>query len=91
MQTASPRIVEALKLFRFEWDPIGLGSNPDALDEYDSYALKAWGMYKNGATVDDVTEYLGKTQTENIGLQLTHANNRGVAEKLKGIISRDVS
>lgn len=42
-----------------DWDPIGVKHAPEASDEYDSYADKAYVMLMNDrATADDIAAYL---------------------------------
>ncbi|HEX8257399.1 MAG TPA: hypothetical protein VF589_07185 [Allosphingosinicella sp.] len=51
------------------WDPIGLSgmeSTPD--DEYDSYLLEAAGRLWNGASEEDVADYLVSVETRDMGL-----------------------
>lgn len=51
------------------WDPIGLSgveNTPD--DEYDSYLLQAAGRLWNGASKEEVTEYLVTVETKHMGL-----------------------
>jgi len=51
------------------WDPIGLNgmeNTPD--DEYDSYLLQAAGRLWNGASQEEVTDYLVNIEIEYMGL-----------------------
>lgn len=51
------------------WDPIGLSGlegTPD--DEYDGYLLDAAGRLWNGASAEDVTDYLVTVQLQHMGL-----------------------
>ena len=48
-----------------DWDPIGCGV---PLDEYDSYMLQAAGRLWNGASVEEVADYLVAVETEHMGL-----------------------
>jgi len=54
--------------FWIEWDPIGCGV-PE--DEYDTYALQAFGMLKNGASTEQVADYLTSIELESMGLSMT--------------------
>lgn len=52
------------------WDPIGLvnlDGRPD--DEYDSYLLQAAERLWNGASQDEVADYLTIIETEHMGLE----------------------
>jgi hypothetical protein len=51
------------------WDPIGLGGlDADVEDEYDSYLLEAAGRIWNGASEEEVIDYLVTVETEHMGL-----------------------
>ena len=52
-----------------KWDPIGLGGTDDRPeDEYDSYLLQAAGRLWNGASREEVANYLVSIETEYMGL-----------------------
>jgi hypothetical protein len=58
------------ELFHREWDPIGV--YPEAADEYDTYADKAYVMLMNeGATAATIASYLFSTATHYMGLSAT--------------------
>lgn len=50
------------------WDPIGLKDMNWAPDEYDSYLLQAAGLLWNGATAEEVTDYLVTIELAHMGL-----------------------
>lgn len=55
------------------WDPIGLKylleeGNDSVADEYDSYLLQAAGRLWNGASVEEVTNYLVTVELDHMGL-----------------------
>lgn len=55
-----------------EWDPIGVASVPDAADEYDAYADKAYVMLMDDrATAEAIAAYLLSIATGHIGLSNT--------------------
>lgn len=55
------------------WNPIGLDGPPDTpADEYDEYLLSAAKQAADGATVDDMTDYLVAIATEH--MCLTHCD-----------------
>lgn len=63
-----------------KWDPIGLGGTegqPD--DEYDSYLLQAAGRLWNGASQEEVADYLVGVETEYMGL----GDASGVAQRAR--------
>ena len=75
-----------------KWDPIGLaGTEGQPDDEYDSYLLQAAGRLWNGASQEEVADYLVGVETEYVGLgdapgvrqrarEVAHALNSYVAE-----------
>jgi len=56
-------------LFMREWDPIGVDGVPEAVDEYDTYAAKAYVMlmYEN-ASADAIAAYLLNIESDYMGL-----------------------
>lgn len=66
------------------WDPIGLNGEDDwPEDEYDSYLLLAAGRLWNGASDDEVTDYLVKVEAEHMGL----GDVPGVLERAREVVS----
>ena len=52
-----------------KWDPIGLhGTDSQPDDEYDSYLIQAAGRLWNGATEEEVADYLVSIESEYMGL-----------------------
>jgi hypothetical protein len=52
-----------------DWDPIGIQDAPEASDEYDSYADKAYVMLiDERATADAIAAYLYQIAAEHMGL-----------------------
>jgi hypothetical protein len=52
-----------------DWDPIGVSGIPEAADEYDTYANRAYVMLMDeGATVSEIAGYLYTVATEHMGL-----------------------
>jgi hypothetical protein len=52
-----------------DWDPIGIYGIPEATDEYDEYADKAYVMLMDeGATAREIAGYLFTVATEHMGL-----------------------
>ena len=52
-----------------DWDPIGVAGVPEAVDEYDSYADRAYVMLMDErATADAIAAYLFEVATGHMGL-----------------------
>ncbi|MBA7483723.1 hypothetical protein ES707_19240 [subsurface metagenome] len=52
-----------------DWDPIGVYGIPQATDEYDAYADKAYVMLMDeGATASEIAGYLYIVATEHMGI-----------------------
>jgi hypothetical protein len=52
-----------------DWDPIGIYGIPEATDEYDAYASRAYVMLMDeGATASEIAGYLFTVATEHMGL-----------------------
>jgi hypothetical protein len=60
-----------------EWDPIGIGHDPDAQDEYDSYVSTLYKMLITEQPQQEIFEYLWWVETEYMGL----TGNRGYTEQ----------
>jgi hypothetical protein len=57
------------ELFWREWDPIGVNDAPEAIDEYDNYADRAYVMLMDdGRSAAEIAEYLYYISTEYMGL-----------------------
>jgi hypothetical protein len=50
------------------WDPIGVQAEPDARDEYESYALLIYGELLQGSTDDAISDMLEEIRTQQMGL-----------------------
>jgi hypothetical protein len=69
-----------------EWDPIGVGDEPMAQDEYDAYIPGALRMIADGKSDLEIAEYLEKIETEAMGLSWAEGvreRNLRVAQKLR--------
>jgi len=66
-----------------EWDPIGVGDEPLAQDEYDSYIPVIYRLISEG--VDDLTiaRHLEQIETESMGLSPSGDRNMQVARRLR--------
>ena len=69
-----------------EWEPIGVRHIPEAFDEYDTYAAKAYVMLMDErASAEDMARYLISIESEYMGLGMTvvrRACCRRVSESL---------
>jgi hypothetical protein len=55
-----------------EWNPIGVAGIPEAADEYDAYADKAYVMLMDDrATAETISAYLFEIATSHMGLSRT--------------------
>jgi hypothetical protein len=63
------------EVLHYIWDPIGVRGEPYARDEYDSYVPRVYALLQNGATAEEISLYLDRIGTENMGLNsnLKHA------------------
>jgi hypothetical protein len=59
-----------------DWDPIGIGDDPNAQDEYDSYIGTIYKMLITRAPRNQFIDYLWWVETEHMGL----AGNRAATE-----------
>lgn len=79
MEDAKLKRIE--RLLWEEWDPIGLNDNPEWCDEYDTYALKVWGMVRRGDSQGQIADYLTSVEIEQIELTADPDRNLIVAGK----------
>ncbi len=81
--------LEELKgLLLNDWDPIGVAGIPEAVDEYDSYALHLHGMLTAGTSVETVAEYLNWVVTARMELTGNLAHDREIAQRAIAIYAR---
>jgi hypothetical protein len=82
-QRHSQAVQDAVKevLLR-EWDPIGIGGEDAAKDEYDAYVTKVCALIAQRQSVEDVIKYLLWVETEKMGLQPDVERARRVAGRL---------
>lgn len=65
-----------------EWDPIGIGEEDTAKDEYDSYVTKIFALIAQRRSVEEVINFLLRAETEQMGLQADVERARRVAGRL---------
>ena len=75
---------ELRRLLREEWDPIGVADYPDALDEYDSYVGPLASRLRDGASEDDVYEYLTSVRRKTMELFSDQNADRATARRIDG-------
>ncbi|MEM8737526.1 MAG: hypothetical protein AAGG38_03475 [Planctomycetota bacterium] len=66
-----------------EWDPIGVGDEPLAHDEYDSYIPVIYRLITEGADEDKIARHLKKLETISMGVRSSGDHNRTIAQRLK--------
>jgi hypothetical protein len=88
--------IKVRRLLLHEWDPIGVGHAPEASDEYDRYADKAYVMLMDDdASASQIADYLYDVATRYMGLsasdQLRERSTRVAARllSLKEVFSGD--
>jgi hypothetical protein len=47
-----------------EWDPLGVGDNPNLADEYDSYIPEIAQLVSSGSSSDRVAQYLRQIESD---------------------------
>jgi hypothetical protein len=69
-------------LFR-DWDPVGVNSDPELADEYDSYIAPAYRILVGNRSEDDLIGFLYRTERDQIGTGCESPEQlRTVAQKL---------
>jgi hypothetical protein len=68
-----------------EWDPLSVGTNPLAQDEYDSYIPGVQRLLAQGCDAYKLTAYLDRLERVSMGLREGSGRGREVAGKLLAI------
>jgi hypothetical protein len=72
MGTEKPNMAASLRkihsIFLAEWDPIGIGNLPEAVDEYDLYLMPVYQMLREQRSAEAITGYLQWVEVERMGL-----------------------
>lgn len=76
-----PVLEDIKRLLYFEWDPISVSGIPEALDEYDSYALRVFGMLNEGTSAKSIADYLNWVVVERMGM-CAPDNSVGIADRV---------
>jgi len=76
-----PMLAEIERILLREWDPIGVDGVPEAVDEYDRYAFELYATLQppTRPSIHEIEAYLGRVQTERMGLKLTPERNHRAA------------
>lgn len=82
------KLEELKSLLLNDWDPIGVAGIPQAVDEYDTYALHLHGMLTAGTTSKAVAEYLYWVVTAQMGMTGNLAYDREIAERAITLYAR---
>jgi hypothetical protein len=74
---------EVREILLREWDPIGVGKNPDCQDEYDRYARTICRYLEQGADEYRLAAYLAQNRAVAMGLGFVAPEcDRAVARRL---------
>jgi hypothetical protein len=65
-----------------DWDPIGVGKEPDLNDEYDAYIGGVYRLLASGAGPRAVAEHIAQIETEQMGFGTSPDKLVPLAEKL---------
>ncbi len=55
------------------WDPLGVGQEPAAPDEYDGYIGGVYRLIASGASADEIAEHLADIERSQMGFERTSA------------------
>ena len=70
-----------------DWDPIGILGEPDAMNEYNSYASGICRLLDRGATRDALIAHLDSLEKQRMGMSGEGHRQAEVAEKLLKIFT----
>jgi len=68
-----------------DWDPIGIGDNPGAQNEYDSYLGGVYKLLARDASIQEIVWHLHEIERVSMGLQPKEQRLTAAAEKLKSL------
>jgi len=66
----------------YVWDPIGVYTEPEARDEYDSYVLQVFSILKQSNPSENLKKYLFDIAKKEIVSEVTEDNLKKVVELL---------
>ena len=70
------------EILHYVWDPIGVCEIPSARDEYYSYLPKVFKLVLNNSKNHEISAYLGKVESDSMGLTPFLKKNLEVADIL---------
>ena len=70
-----------------EWDPVGVGDESAARDEYDSYIPVIYRLLKENAADEKIARHLEQIETEWIGVGTNHEKRLYIARRLREVVS----
>jgi hypothetical protein len=65
-----------------EWDPIGVGGVPEAIDEYDSYIGRLYSILVGSRSADEIAACLANIESEEMGVATSDEVRCHVAQRL---------
>ncbi len=68
-----------------DWDPIGVFGIPEAMGQYDDYALGVLGLLSNGSNEADIVEHLKQIEVNAMCIVGDRLQRQLVAQKLKKV------
>lgn len=71
-----------------DWDPIGVGDNPNLVNEYDSYLMEIVELIKSGCDFTQLHEHLLSIEKE-LGIRLPDAQRSKAVENLLNLYSNN--
>ena len=66
-----------------DWDPVGVGDNPNLADEYDGYLGGIMRLMENGCSFSELQQHLAHIEEE-LGIQLPNEQRSKAARALLG-------
>jgi hypothetical protein len=70
------------KILMDEWDPIGVRGVPGAVDEYDAYIGRLYGILVGSRSNTDIIDCLARIERDEIGVTTSEEVKTRVAESL---------
>lgn len=67
-----------------DWDPMGVGDNPNLTDEYDAFIPTIYKMLNSNCTYDQLTAYLKSIEENDVETAVSAAARHIAVEKLLG-------
>lgn len=77
--------VQIRRVLMETWDPIGIGSIPEAEADYDSYLGEVYALLLRNASIDEIADYLRWVETSRMELHLPEQRRNAAAVALKEI------